>query len=171
MLALGIDPGTAICGYGFVESKGSRLIPRAYGSIFTTPNMKMEDRLLKIHTELDALIKKYQPDVMGVEKLFFNRNVTTAIMVGEARGVAILACNNSGIDIAEYTPGQIKQAVTGYGKAEKKQVQFMVKSLLGLKEVPKPDDTADAVAAAICHGFSAQGAASSRLAELIAKAK
>jgi crossover junction endodeoxyribonuclease RuvC len=117
------------------------------------------------------IIAEYEPEVAAIEELFFNRNVTTAIMVGEARGVAILACNNSGIDIAEYTPGQIKKAVTGYGKAEKQQVQFMVKSLLGLKEVPKPDDTADAVAAAICHGFSAQGAANSRLAELIAKAK
>ena len=90
MLALGIDPGTAICGYGFVESRGSRLIPHAYGSIFTSPKMKMEDRLMKIYDELDALIKKYQPDVMGVEKLFFNRNVTTAIPVGQARGIVLL---------------------------------------------------------------------------------
>ena len=104
MLALGIDPGTAICGYGFVESKGSRLIPRAYGSIFTTPNMKMEDRLLKIHTELDALIKKYQPDVMGVEKLFFNRNVTTAIPVGQARGVVLLAAAQNNLRLVERTP-------------------------------------------------------------------
>ena len=95
MLALGIDPGTAICGYGFVEAKGSRLIPHAYGSIFTTPDMKMEDRLLKIYGELDAMIKEYQPEVMGVEKLFFNRNVTTAIAVGQARGViVVLECEH-----------------------------------------------------------------------------
>ena len=150
MLALGIDPGTAICGYGFVESKGSRLIPRAYGSIFTTPNMKMEDRLLKIHTELDALIKKYQPDVMGVEKLFFNRNVTTAIPVGQARGVVLLAAAQNNLRLVERPPMQIKQAVTGYGKATKQQVIYMVTKLLHLPEPPKPDDTADALAVAIC---------------------
>ena len=150
MLALGIDPGTAICGYGFVESKGSRLIPRAYGSIFTTPNMKMEDRLLKIHTELDGLIKKYQPDVMGVEKLFFNRNVTTAIPVGQARGVVLLAAAQNNLRLVERTPMQIKQDVTGYGKATKQQVIYMVTKLLHLPEPPKPDDTADALAVAIC---------------------
>ena len=150
MLALGIAPGTAICGYGFVESKGSRLIPRAYGSIFTTPNMKMEDRLLKIHTELDALIKKYQPDVMGVEKLFFNRNVTTAIPVGQARGVVLLAAAQNNLRLVERTPMQIKQDVTGYGKATKQQVIYMVTKLLHLPEPPKPDDTADALAVAIC---------------------
>lgn len=150
MLALGIDPGTAICGYGFVESKGSRLIPRAYGSIFTTPNMKMEDRLLKIHTELDALIKKYQPDVMGVERLFFNRNVTTAIPVGQARGVVLLAAAQNNLRLVERTPMQIKQDVTGYGKATKQQVIYMVTKLLHLPEPPKPDDTADALAVAIC---------------------
>jgi len=150
MLTLGIDPGTAICGYGFVESKGSRLIPRAYGSIFTTPNMKMEDRLLKIHTELDALIKKYQPDVMGVEKLFFNRNVTTAIPVGQARGVVLLAAAQNNLRLVERTPMQIKQDVTGYGKATKQQVIYMVTKLLHLPEPPKPDDTADALAVAIC---------------------
>ena len=150
MLALGIDPGTAICGYGFVESKGSRLIPRAYGSIFTTPNMKMEDRLLKIHTELDALIKKYQPDLMGVEKLFFNRNVTTAIPVGQARGVVLLAAAQNNLRLVERTPMQIKQDVTGYGKATKQQVIYMVTKLLHLPEPPKPDDTADALAVAIC---------------------
>ena len=150
MLALGIDPGTAICGYRFVESKGSRLIPRAYGSIFTTPNMKMEDRLLKIHTELDGLIKKYQPDVMGVEKLFFNRNVTTAIPVGQARGVVLLAAAQNNLRLVERTPMQIKQDVTGYGKATKQQVIYMVTKLLHLPEPPKPDDTADALAVAIC---------------------
>ena len=113
MLALGIDPGTAICGYGFVESKGSRLIPRAYGSIFTTPNMKMEDRLLKIHTELDALIKKYQPDVMGVEKLFFNRNVTTAIMVVAGYSLCRLTTSHYRDLIEKY---RIYPLVVGYDR-------------------------------------------------------
>lgn len=150
MIALGIDPGTAICGYGFVETQGSRLIPRAYGSIFTTPDMRMEDRLMKIYDELDALIKEYKPDVMGVEKLFFSRNVTTAIPVGQARGVVLLAAAKNGLRLVERTPMQIKQDVTGYGKATKQQVIYMVTKLLHLKEPPKPDDTADALAIAIC---------------------
>ena len=142
MLALGIDPGTAICGYGFVESRGSRLIPHAYGSIFTSPKMKMEDRLMKIYDELDALIKKYQPDVMGVEKLFFNRNVTTAIV--------LLTAAKNNLRLVERTPMQIKQDVTGYGKADKNQVIYMVTKILHLPAPPKPDDTADALAIAIC---------------------
>ncbi|MDY2684623.1 MAG: crossover junction endodeoxyribonuclease RuvC [Selenomonadaceae bacterium] len=150
MLALGIDPGTAICGYGFVESAGSRLIPRAYGSIFTTPKMKMEDRLLKIYDDLDMLIKKYQPDVMGVERLYFNRNVTTAIPVGQARGIVLLAAAKNHLRLIERTPMQIKQDVTGYGKATKDQVIYMVTKLLHLEKPPKPDDTADALAIAIC---------------------
>ena len=150
MIALGIDPGTAICGYGFVETQGSRLIPRAYGSIFTTPDMRMEDRLMKIYDNLDALIKEYHPDVMGVEKLFFSRNVTTAIPVGQARGVVLLAAAKNGLRLVERTPMQIKQDVTGYGKATKQQVIYMVTKLLHLPEPPKPDDTADALAIAIC---------------------
>jgi len=150
MLALGIDPGTAICGYGFVETQGSRLVPRAYGSIFTVPEMRMEDRLMKIYDELDAMIKKYQPDIMGIEKLFFNRNVTTAIPVGQARGVVLLAAAKNQLRIVERTPMQIKQDVTGYGKATKQQVIYMVTKLLHLPEPPKPDDTADALACAIC---------------------
>jgi len=150
MLALGIDPGTAICGYGFVESVGSRLIPRAYGSIFTTPKMKMEDRLMKIYDDLDMLIKKYQPDVMGVERLYFNRNVTTAIPVGQARGIVLLAAAKNHLRLVERTPMQIKQDVTGYGKATKEQVIYMVTKLLNHEKPPKPDDTADALAIAIC---------------------
>ena len=159
MLALGIDPGTAICGFGFVESRGSRLIPRAYGSIFTSPKMKMEDRLMKIYDELDTLIKKYQPDVMGVEKLFFNRNVTTAIPVGQARGIVLLTAAKNGLRLVERTPMQIKQAVVGYGGADKHQVQMMVRMLLGLREIPKPDDAADAVACAITHAHAGAGRA------------
>lgn len=150
MLALGIDPGTAICGYGFVESNGSRLIAHEYGAITTSAKARPEDRLAKIYDELDMLIKKYKPDVMGVEQLFFNRNVTTAIPVGQARGVVLLAAAKNGLELVERTPLQIKQSVTGYGKATKEQVIYMVTKLLNLSEPPKPDDVADALAVAIC---------------------
>ena len=140
MLALGIDPGTAICGFGFVSSEGSRLVPHAYGALTTSPKARMEDRL----------IKEYKPDVMGIEQLFFNRNVTTAIPVGQARGVVLLAAAKNGLEIAEHTPLQVKQAVTGYGKARKEQVIYMVSKLLHLAKPPKPDDVADALAVAIC---------------------
>ena len=150
MLALGIDPGTAICGFGFVASEGSRLVPRAYGALTTSPKARMEDRLMKLYDGLDALIKEYKPDIMGIEQLFFNRNVTTAIPVGQARGVVLLAAAKNGLEIAEHTPLQVKQAVTGYGKATKEQVIYMVTKLLHLPHPPKPDDTADALAIAIC---------------------
>lgn len=150
MLALGIDPGTAICGYGFVESNGSRLIAHEYGAITTSAKARPEDRLAKIYDELDMLIKKYKPDVMGVEQLFFNRNVTTAIPVGQARGVVLLAAAKNDLELVERTPLQIKQSVTGYGKATKEQVIYMVTKLLNLPEPPKPDDVADALAVAIC---------------------
>ena len=150
MLALGIDPGTAICGYGFVEAVGSRLVPLAYGAVTTSPKARMEDRLMKLYDELDALIKKYQPDVMGVEQLFFNRNVTTEIPVGQARGVTLLAAAKNRLEIVERTPLQVKQSVTGYGKADKAQVIYMVTKLLHLPKPPKPDDVADALAVAIC---------------------
>lgn len=150
MLALGIDPGTAICGYGFVEQVGSRLLPRDYGAITTSPKARMEDRLLKLYDGLDELIKKYQPDVLGVEQLFFNRNVTTAIPVGQARGIVLLAAAKNHLRIAEHTPLQVKQSVTGYGKATKEQVIYMVTKLLHLSEAPRPDDVADALAVAIC---------------------
>ena len=150
MLVLGIDPGTAICGYGFVELAGSRLRPHAYGAITTPSKMAVEKRLLKIYTELEVLIQKYAPDAMGVEQLFFNRNVTTAIPVGQARGVVLLAAAKNGLEIVEHTPLQVKQAVTGYGKATKEQVIYMVSKLLHLAKPPKPDDVADALAVAIC---------------------
>ncbi|HAF31509.1 MAG TPA: crossover junction endodeoxyribonuclease RuvC [Anaerovibrio sp.] len=150
MLALGIDPGTAICGYGFVESNGSRLIAHEYGAITTSAKARPEDRLAKIYDELDMLIKKYKPDVMGVEQLFFNRNVTTAIPVGQARGVVLLAAAKNDLELVERTPLQVKQSVTGYGKATKEQVIYMVTKLLNLPEPPKPDDVADALAVAIC---------------------
>ncbi len=151
MLVLGIDPGTAICGYGLVEAaQGSRLIPHEYGAITTSPKALMQDRLMKIYDNLDEIIKKYHPDAMGVEQLFFNRNATTAIPVGQARGVALLAAAKNGIELVERTPLQVKQSVTGYGKATKEQVIYMVTKILCLKEPPHPDDVADALAVAIC---------------------
>jgi crossover junction endodeoxyribonuclease RuvC len=150
MLALGIDPGTAICGYGFVESQGSRLIAHEYGAVTTSPKARMEDRLMKLYDGLDALIKEYHPDVMGVEQLFFNRNVTTAIPVGQARGIVLLTAAKNGLELVERTPLQVKQAVTGYGKATKDQVIYMVTKILHLPKPPHPDDVADALAIAIC---------------------
>ena len=149
MLVLGIDPGTAICGYGFVELACSRLRPHAYGAITTPSKMAVEKRLLKIYTELEVLIQKYAPDAMGVEQLFFNRNVTTAIPVGQARGIVLLAAAQNNIPIVERTPLQVKQSVTGYGKATKEQVIYMVTKLLNLPAPPHPDDAADALAVAI----------------------
>ena len=150
MLALGIDPGTAICGYGLVEMTGSRLQPIHYGAVFTDKDEKPEMRLKKIFEELSSLIDLYKPDFMSVEKLFFNKNVTTAIAVGQARGVIVLTAALKDIPVVEYTPIQIKQAITGTGRADKNQVTFMVQKLLNIKEKPKPDDVADALAIAIC---------------------
>lgn len=151
---LGIDPGIAIVGFGFVDKQGSRLIPVQYGCIQTESTTAPEIRLLQVFEAAEKLLDEYKPDVMAVEKLFFNRNVTTAFAVGQARGVVILAAAKRGIPIAEYTPMQVKQAVVGYGKAEKKQVQEMVRIFLNLRVVPKPDDVADALAVAICHGHT-----------------
>lgn len=156
MKILGIDPGYAIMGYGIVEMKGNHFSVCGYGALVTDKSMDMPERLKVIYAGLMEIINEYEPDVASIEELFFNTNVKTAILVGQARGAAIVACANSGLDIFEYTPLQIKQGLVGYGRAEKKQVQHMVKTILNLKEVPKPDDTADALAAAICHGHSAE---------------
>lgn len=150
MLALGIDPGTAICGYGLVNMAGSRLTAVEYGAILTSPKMRPQDRLKKIHTELTDIIRQYKPDIMGVEQLFFNRNVTTAIPVGQARGVVLLAAAENDLELVERTPLQIKQSVVGYGRATKDQIIYMVTKILHLPEPPKPDDVADALAVAIC---------------------
>lgn len=155
MRILGIDPGYAILGYGIVEMNGNRFKVLDYGAVTTDAKMEMPDRLKVLYNSLMEIIVHHEPEVASIEELFFNTNAKTAILVGQARGVAVLACANSGLDIAEYTPLQIKQALVGYGRAEKKQVQTMVKTILNLKEVPKPDDTADALAAAVCHGHSA----------------
>ena len=171
MRILGLDPGYAILGWGVVDFRGMKVTPVAFGAVTTEAGRPMPERLSILYNGVMEIAAAYDPEVAAIEELFFNTNVTTAIGVGEARGVVILACNNAGIPIEEYTPGQIKQALTGYGKAEKKQVQFMVKNTLKLKETPKPDDTADALAAAICHGYSSAGAGSQRLAEAVAKLK
>lgn len=149
MLALGIDPGTAICGYGLVRLERSRLIPVHYGAVFTDKDMLPERRLNKIYEELTELIQRFRPDFMSVEKLFFNRNVTTAIAVGEARGVILLTAAQAGIPVYGYTPIQVKQAIAGTGRANKEQVTYMVQKLLHIEEKPKPDDVADALAIGI----------------------
>ncbi|MFA5527082.1 MAG: crossover junction endodeoxyribonuclease RuvC [Peptostreptococcales bacterium] len=154
MRILGIDPGFAIIGYGVIEVHGNHFQVLDYGSITTDPDMDMSLRLEKIYRDLYTIIEQYKPDEVSIEELYFNKNTKTAIKVAQARGVAIVACANNSIDVFEYTPLQIKQAVVGYGRAEKNQVQLMVKQILHLKEIPKPDDTADALAASICHAHS-----------------
>lgn len=150
MLILGIDPGTASTGYGVIDRRGSKCVPVDYGLISTKAGTPQQERLEIIFSKVTALIKEYKPPFAAVEKLFFNRNVTNALMVGEARGVVLLACTLGGAKVMEYTPLQVKMALTGYGKADKRQVGEMVKMMLGLKKVPKPDDTADALAVAVC---------------------
>lgn len=155
MRILGIDPGYAILGWGVIDMKGNHFKVVDYGAVTTDSKMEMPDRLKVLYNSLMDIITEYEPDVASIEELFFNTNAKTAILVGQARGVAVLACANAGLEIEEYTPLQIKQGLVGYGRAEKKQVQLMVKTILNLNEVPKPDDTADALAAAVCHGHSA----------------
>lgn len=155
MRILGIDPGYAILGYGIIDMTGNHFSVVEYGSIITDSKMDMPSRLEVLYDGLNNIIEEYKPEEASIEELFFNSNAKTAILVGEARGVAVLACAKNNLNISEYTPLQIKQALVGYGRAEKKQVQAMVKSILNLEAVPKPDDTADALAAAICHGHSA----------------
>ena len=155
MRILGIDPGYAILGYGIIDVRGNRFTVVDYGAITTDASMSMPDRLQTLYDGLTELIYKYEPQEASIEELFFNNNAKTAILVGEARGVAVLACAKGNLKISEYTPLQIKQALVGYGRADKKQVQYMVKTMLNLDAVPKPDDTADALAAAICHAHSA----------------
>ena len=154
MKILGIDPGYAILGYGVVEKIGNKFKVCDYGAITTDAGTPMTERLEYLYDSLREIIEEHHPDVASIEELFFNNNAKTAILVGEARGVAVLACAQAGLAISEYTPLQIKQALVGYGRADKKQMQAMVKAILNLETVPKPDDTADALAAAICHGHA-----------------
>lgn len=150
-LVLGVDPGTAITGYGLVWAEGDSLKLVDYGAITTSSDKPLPQRLQEIYRQLTALIQERQPSSAAVEKLFFSRNVRTAFSVGQARGVALLAMANAGLPVHEYTPLEVKQAVVGYGRATKEQVQEMVKVLLGLDSMPQPDDAADAIAVAICH--------------------
>ena len=154
MIILGIDPGYAIVGWGVIEYNGSKFRTLGYGSIQTPAGMPTVERLERIYIGMNELIKKYKPDEMAVEELFFNTNSKTAIVVAEARGIILLSAKVNGVNISEYTPLQVKQAVVGYGRAEKKQVITMVTSLLNLPAPPKPDDTADALAIAVCHAHS-----------------
>ena len=151
MIILGIDPGLAIVGWGILEADRGRVRPIAYGAIRTPAHTDIESRLLMIQNDLESLISKYHPDEMAIEELFFTNNITTGIAVAEARGVILCTAHRLGVKISEYTPLQVKSAVVGYGKAEKHQVIAMVTSILRLKAAPKPDDTADALAIAICH--------------------
>lgn len=153
---LGIDPGTATMGWGVVRQDGNRLLYVQHGAIVTPSNWEMPRRLGRLFDGVTELVRGYRPASVVVEELFFNTNVTTAITVGQARGVALLAAYKAGVGIAEYTPLQVKQAITSYGRAEKRQVQEMVKTLLNLREIPKPDDAADGLAIAICHAFSSR---------------
>ena len=155
MIILGIDPGYAILGWGVIEKTGNHFKAIDNGAVTTDKDTEMPRRLEILYDGLRDIIEEFRPEEASIEKLFFNTNTTTAINVGQARGVAILACMKGGLQVAEYTPLQIKQALVGYGRADKGQVQFMVKAMLNLPQIPKPDDTADALAAAICHGHSA----------------
>ncbi len=154
MRILGIDPGYAIVGYGLLDYDGSAFKVVGFGAITTAADLPFDRRLMAVYDDMRVLIQTYHPDEMSIEKLFFNTNQKTGIDVAQARGVTLLAAAKAGMPIYEYTPLQVKSSITGYGRAEKQQVQEMTRTILRLKEVPKPDDTADAVALAITHAYS-----------------
>ena len=156
MRVLGIDPGVATIGFGLVEVDRSRQTLLRYGVITTPAGLPLSRRLLQISEDMAELLQQFKPEEMAVEELFFTKNITTGIAVAHGRGVILLAAEQAGVPVYEYTPMQVKQAVVGYGKADKHQVQTMVQALLGLKAVPRPDDAADALAVAICHAHSSQ---------------
>lgn len=155
MRVLGIDPGYAIVGWGVLEYDRNRFTPLAFGAVTTPAKTEFTYRLSKIYTDVTKIMQQHRPQALSIEKLFFNTNATTAIDVAQARGVILLAARQNNIPVFEYTPLQVKQAVTGYGKADKKQVMELTRRLLNLQKVPRPDDTADALAMAICHCHSA----------------
>ena len=155
MVILGIDPGVAIVGYGVVECVSGNFRCLEYGCITTPAHTLLEDRLSEIYDGMTELIARHRPDCMSIEELFFNNNQKTAVDVAQARGVILLAANKARLPIYEYTPLQVKSAVVGYGRAEKQQVMYMVRQYLHMKKSPKPDDAADAIAIAICHGSTA----------------
>ena len=154
MIVFGIDPGIAIVGYGVIEYIGNKFNVIDYGAVQTSNECSFPIRLKTVYDEISALLEKYKPDALAIEELFFNKNSKTAIIIGQARGALVLAAVNKGIEIYEYTPLQVKQGVVGYGRADKRQIQEMVKILLNLEKIPKPDDVADALAVAICHAHS-----------------
>ena len=154
MIIIGIDPGYAIVGIGVVEYVGNKFRTLEYNAITTPAGMPTVERLKKIYTEMTMYIDKYKPDAVAIEELFFNSNQKTAINVAQARGVLLVAVANKNVPISEYTPLQVKQSVTGYGRADKKQIKTIVKMILGLNVIPKPDDAADSLALAICHAHS-----------------
>ncbi len=151
MIIIGIDPGLATVGFGVVQKEDNKVIPVSYGCIRTSPEKQNPERLMEIYNEVSALFDKYSPSAVAVEKLFFTNNITSAMGVSEARGVIFLAAQQRNIPVAEYTPNRIKQAITGSGRADKKQMQEMIKRLLCLDELPKPDDAADGLSIALCH--------------------
>lgn len=155
MLVLGIDPGTAATGYGLVSKEGDELTLVVYGTVNTPRHMPLPQRLQTVYRELGEIISQHRPDAVAVERLFFSKNARTALSVGQAQGVALLAAAEAGVPTHEYTPLQVKQSVVGYGRATKAQVQQLVKMLLALDSVPQPDDAADAIAVAVCHLHSA----------------
>ena len=155
MIILGIDPGVATIGFGLVRAERNRNPLLRYGVITTPPGLPLSNRLLQISNDMEELIHAFHPDEMAVEELFFTKNITTGIAVAHGRGVILLAAEKLGVPVFEYTPMQVKQAVVGYGKAEKRQVMLMTQRLLHMKEIPRPDDAADALALAICHSRAA----------------
>lgn len=158
MVIFGIDPGIATVGYGVIEYKANKFKMLEYGTVTTPAGLELAVRLEGIFDELSKLLIKHNPDAIAIEELFFNSNVKTAITVAQGRGVAVLAAQKSGKPVYEYTPLQVKQAITGYGRAEKKQVMEMVKMFLGMDKIPRPDDAADALAMAVCHAHSCSSA-------------
>lgn len=151
---LGIDPGYAIVGFGVLDYDGISFTPIEYGAVLTEANTPFPERLRSIHEDIEFIFQKFKPETMAIERLYFNTNQKTAIDVAQARGITVLSAAKRNVPIAEYTPLQVKQSVVGYGKAEKYQVMEMTKRLLGLAQIPKPDDAADALAIAICHGHT-----------------
>ena len=155
MVILGIDPGVATIGFGIIRAERGKNTLIQYGVITTPPGIPLSERLVQIHDDMQQLIETFKPDEMAVEELFFSKNITTGIAVAHGRGVILLAAEKAGIPVFEYTPMQVKQSVVGYGKAEKKQVMLMTQRLLNMREIPRPDDAADALALAICHSRAA----------------
>ena len=155
MVILGLDPGIATVGFGIIQGEQGNFASLAYGAIRTEAGLPLSERLEIIYQDLNEMLEQFKPDAVAIEELFFNTNITTGISVAHGRGVLLLACRQKGVPIHEYTPLQVKQSVVGYGRAEKKQVMEMVKRLLHLEKIPRPDDAADALAIALCHGRAA----------------